>query len=53
MANAPVIEGADAVEAYKKGLIEARNILRDAYEWKDKDGNVLTGDALEALVAGW
>lgn len=53
MANAPVIEGTDAVEAYKKGLIEARNILRDAYEWKDKDGNVLTGDALEALVAGW
>ncbi|GMM85205.1 DUF4856 domain-containing protein [Pseudoalteromonas sp. MTN2-4] len=53
MANAPVIEGADAVNAYKDGLIEARNILRDAYEWKDKDGNVLTGDALEALVAGW
>jgi hypothetical protein len=53
MGNAPVISGADAVQKYKDGLEEARNILRDAYDWKDKEGNPLSGDALEALVTDW
>ena len=53
MGNAPVISGADAVQKYKDGLKEARNILRDAYDWKDKEGKPLSGDALEALVTGW
>lgn len=53
MGNAPVISGADAVQKYKDGLKEARNILRDAYDWKDKEGKPLSGNALEALVTGW
>jgi len=47
------IDGGKTVEQYKLDLIEARNILRDAYEWKDANGDKLEGAALNALVEAW
>ncbi|TLX46134.1 DUF4856 domain-containing protein [Pseudoalteromonas phenolica] len=53
MGNQPVITDADSIDQYKLDLIDARNILRDSYEWKDANGDKLEGAALNALVEAW
>ncbi|WP_404394646.1 DUF4856 domain-containing protein [Pseudoalteromonas phenolica] len=55
MGNAPVFEdnSTKTVAQYEQDLKAARNILRDAYTWNDKQGNALSGDDLEKLITTW
>lgn len=56
MGNAPIIkdiDGGKTVADYKADLVKARDILRDAYEWKNAAGEKLEGEALQALMEAW